>query len=125
MITKQQAGLGFFTFAFASVGILHFYMPTFFVEMIPPTLPMREVANLLAGISELTLAVALWTKYRNMAIYAAIAMLLVFGVAIHGWHIWIGKFPPLPATAVSFFWIRFLMQFVLIYTLWNLRDKNR
>ncbi|TAE18559.1 MAG: hypothetical protein EAZ95_03885 [Bacteroidetes bacterium] len=124
MVTKQQVGLGFFTFAFVGLGITHFYMPAFFVEMMPPFLPMREVANLLAGASELVLGIALWTKYRNQAIYVAIAMLVVFGLAIHGWHLWIGKFPPLPTASVSFLWVRFLMQFVLIYALWNLRDKK-
>jgi uncharacterized membrane protein len=124
MLTKQQAGLGFFTLAFVGVGIVHFCMPAFFVEMIPPFLPMREVANLLAGAGEIVLGIALWTRYRNLAIYMAIMMLIVFGLTIHGWHIWIGKFPPLPEASISFLWVRFLMQFMLIYALWNLRDKK-
>jgi uncharacterized membrane protein len=124
MTLFTNIGLGFYTLLFGVASIAHFIYPAFFLKAMPPFLPLPEIANVLVGIIELSLAVAFWTKFRNIAIYIAMSLLFVFLIVIHGWHIQIGQFPSLPTMSVEMLWGRIFIQFVLIGGLWFLRDKS-
>ena len=64
---------------YVGAGINHFLHPQFYYAIIPPYIPDHYLANVLAGISEITLGFLLiFPTTRKWAAYGIAAMLLVF-----------------------------------------------
>lgn len=64
--------------SFILVGVAHFVMPDLFVAIIPPQLPLREEANLIAGFFEILGGIGLLIpRFRRLAGYGLILLLIV------------------------------------------------
>ena len=64
---------GFYIFT----GITHFRKPNFFLKITPKWVPYPEKVNILVGIIEILLGVALFFSLtRNLAIWGIIALLI-------------------------------------------------
>lgn len=102
-------------------AIMHVVKPEFYTPMVPKLISV-SLANILASISELTVAVLLLLpKYRKLGSLMFLFLMLAF-LPIHIWDLFrenpvIGK-PPLP-------FIRLIIQFLLIYTGWWIYKKHR
>lgn len=112
-----------FSSVFFFSGIVHFVMPEFFLEMMPPFLPFPKVLNGVAGMLEIVIGIGFWTTYRKFAVYTAILLLIVFLFLIHFWHLSIGYFPGFPELSGTFLWLRPFLQLVLIALLWAYKNR--
>lgn len=118
---SQQLSFLFFSLLFGIAGIAHIVMPSFFIEAMPPILPLPAFLNLVVAGIEILLALSFWTKYRRLGIDVAMLLLLIFFFTIHVWHVQVGEFPSLPGTPTWVLWLRLVLQLGLIYWLWRLR----
>ncbi len=71
-------------------GVNHFINPEFYLALIPPYLPDYVLINVLSGVIEIGLAIAiLLPRTRKVAAYLIIAMLIAF-IPAHIYFIQIG-----------------------------------
>ena len=78
---------GFYVFA----GINHFIDPEFYIDLIPPSFVFLAEINVVAGIVEIVLGLALlFSRSRKLAAYGIILMLVAF-IPSHIYFIQIGS----------------------------------
>lgn len=113
--------------SFVLVGIAHFVMPDLFVAIIPPQLPLREEANLLAGLFEILGGVGLLIpRVRRIAGYGLILLLVV----VYPANIYMALNPdglgePFTDIPVWSLYARLPVQFVLMGAIyWVIREPN-
>ena len=71
-------------------GLNHFRAPEFYYPLIPPYLPFPKTINIVSGILEVVLGLAILHKsYRNDAAHALILLLILF-IPSHIYFIQIG-----------------------------------
>jgi uncharacterized membrane protein len=102
-------------------GIAHFIVPDLFAPLIPDFIPVL-LANILAGLIEIVLALILFIpKYRHWG-GLGFAILMIGFLPLHIWELF--KEEPLvgPEPLTS---IRVAMQFLLIYLGWRIYKKAR
>jgi len=118
----KKFGVWFFGLTFMAIGIVHFVLPDTFVSIIPSNWPAREALNILAGISEVGLGfLFLVQRTRILAGYGLCLMLIVFWF-LHGIHLF---YPPSNQLPFWGYLTRFLLQPVLIYLVWKLKDFDQ
>ena len=60
-------------------GLMHFFKPKIYLRIMPRYLPHHKLLVALSGIAEITIGICLWFPVlKDIAIYALIAMLIVF-----------------------------------------------
>lgn len=95
------------------IGVMHFIKPKAFLSVMPRYIPNGKLMVYLSGLAEIVLAIALcFEETRTHAIYGIIAMLIVF-LIVHWYMIVDKKFHvkfPKPVL-----WLRFMLQFGLMY----------
>lgn len=72
---------------YLAAGFNHFISPRFYLPLIPPYFPEKELLNSLSGVIEILLAIGAAMPFtRRFAAYGILAMLLAF-VPAHIWFI--------------------------------------
>lgn len=101
---------------YIGAGINHFLNPKFYLAIMPAFLPAHQMLNVVSGIVEIVLGIAIcFPASRQMAAYALMAMLVSFFL-VHVSHL----FNP-PKMVQGKYWLivlRIPLQFVLIYWAW-------
>ena len=98
--------------AYIAAGINHFLNPEFYLNIMPTYLPWHESLVALSGVAEIVLGTLLFIpRYRSLAAWGIIAMLIVFLLV----HIdMIRSFEKYPKITPTFLWIRLVLQAPLI-----------
>ncbi|MGB8703957.1 MAG: hypothetical protein WCD31_02885 [Gillisia sp.] len=98
---------------YAVAGVNHFIKPALYLRIMPPYLPAPGVLVSLSGIAEILLGILLcFPSTKNFAIYAIIAMLIVF-LPVHLHMLSSEKAAAgLPQWAL---WSRIPLQFLLMF----------
>lgn len=98
--------------AYIAAGINHFRDPQFYLNIIPPYIPEHALMVQLSGVAEIVLGVMMFIpRYRKLAAWGIIAMLIVFMTV----HIHMVMNPQLfPKVPEYILWLRIPIQFVLI-----------
>lgn len=104
---------------FAGAGINHFWHPEFYMAIMPPYISDHHLANILAGVSEISLGILMiFRKTREFAAYTIIAMLILF-VPVHIYMIQKGgcmnELVCIPSWQA---WLRLTLQPLLIFWVW-------
>jgi len=95
-------------------GIYHFVNPNFYKHFIPRPFP-KLLSNILAGIIEIVIGLALiWPSYRKLGGLAFLILMVLF-LPLHTWDCFREK-PAIGSRKVAY--IRLAIQFVLIYFGW-------
>ncbi len=113
---------------FVAAGVLHFWMPDFYVRIMPPYLPWHLELVYLSGIAEIVLGILLLIpRFQRLAawglILLALTMLLiaVFPANLH-MALHAELYPRLPPILL---WLRLPMQGLLIlWAFWFTRSKT-
>ena len=111
----KTASYYIFGILYIIAGALHFYMPDFYLKIMPPYLPWHLELVYLSGIIEILLGIGLLLKTtRKWAAYGIIALL----IAVFPANIYLA-FNELPQQALQTnttvaLWIRFPIQVLLI-----------
>ena len=109
-----------FAIAFIAAGLNHFRDPGFYLPLIPDYFPWPETINYLSGLAEVILGVLfLFTRWRTVAGWGIIALLIAF-IPAHIHMIQLGGcLQPDLCFPVWFFWLRLVPgQFLLIAAAW-------
>ena len=104
-------------FTYMYVGFDHLANPDFYIRIIPPTLPMPEMLNLVSGLAEIVLgAFLLDSRTRPFAALGVIALLVaVFPANVYMATANVG--PDGPGTgAAAVNWVR--LHFQLVFAAW-------
>ena len=109
-------------FFYLVAGVNHFRIPEFYLNIMPPYLPAARELVLLSGVAEIVLGVVvLVPKFRRLACYGLIAMLVAF-LPVHV-HMLVNAeelYPELPVVAL---WLRFPVQVLFgLWAYWHSRD---
>lgn len=106
---------------YLAAGINHFRMPGFYLPLIPDYLGNKALLNILSGIAEILLAIALInTVTRRWAAWGIIVMLVAF-IPSHVWFITEGGCPEPNGLCVPVWiaWVRLvIIHPVLLYWAW-------
>jgi len=97
-------------------GIGHFIAPDFFIQIIPPQLPLRSLAVYLSGFFEIAGAAGLLlTPYRKAAGLGLFT--LTIAVTPANIYMWLNPqlFPSIPETLLG---IRLILQVLLLALIW-------
>jgi uncharacterized membrane protein len=87
MSLGQKWKLPLLVLFYLAAGLNHFISPGFYLPLIPPYFPEKELLNSLSGIIEILLAIGAAIPFtRRYAAYSIVAMLLAF-VPAHIWFI--------------------------------------
>lgn len=109
----------FFGFLYILAGILHFVIPDFYLQIMPPYLPYHLQLVYASGLAEIVLGVGLLIpKLRKMAAFGIILLLIaVFPANI---YLAFNEAPQqaLGTNQVAALWIRFPIQVLLIVIAW-------
>lgn len=106
--------------AYIATGINHFRDPEFYLKIMPPYMPAHELMVQLSGVAEIVLGVMMFIpRYRKLAAWAIITMLIVFMTV----HIHMVMNPQLFKSVPEYIlWLRIPLQFVLIlWAYWHTR----
>ncbi len=122
---KKQLSLYLLVALYLLAGINHFINPDFYYQIIPPYLGNPRLINMIAGISEILLALLLVPVLtRKWAGYGIILMLLAFVPA----HIYmLQKEYPVdgPNPPAWILWARLIIiQPLLIWWAWSVGNKK-
>ncbi len=98
--------------AYIAAGINHFLKPGFYLNIMPAYLPWHESLVALSGVAEILLGALLFIpRYRSLAAWGIVAMLIVFLMV----HIeMIRTAEKYPKITPMFLWIRLVLQAPLI-----------
>ena len=101
---------------FAVGGVGHFVVPGFFLQIVPPNLPLRVAAVYISGFFELIGALGLLhLKLRRVAGMGLFALT----IAVTPANIYMALHPELfPAIPQSVLILRLLLQIILLATIW-------
>ena len=112
----KKIGLGIVFLWFFGGGIAHFVITDFFVNIMPPYLPMHYEAVYISGIFEILGAIGiLLPRFRQLAGNGL--FLLTLCVSPANVHMWLNpeSFPDIPAEALS---LRLIIQIALLACIW-------
>ena len=71
-ISAWLIGIGFIV-----AGSMHFFIPEFYLRIIPPALPAHELINIVSGVAEIILGILMFIpRFRVFAAWALIALLI-------------------------------------------------
>jgi uncharacterized membrane protein len=121
MSKVKRAFLYLFTLLYVGSGVRHFTDPAFYVAIMPPYLPLHLELVYLSGIIEIALGILiLLPKFRSMAAWATIAMLISF-MPVHI-HMVMNPtlYPEVPEVGL---WIRLPIQGLFILWAWWFTGK--
>lgn len=123
MSIVKRIFLGLFVAFYVLSGIRHFTDPDFYVAMMPPYIPFHLELVYLSGVIEIALGVlAALPRFRQLAAWAVVAMLLAF-MPVHI-HMVINPelFPEVPPVAL---WIRIPLQgLFILWAYWFTRVEK-
>ena len=108
-----------FGFLYCIAGILHFVMPEFYMQIMPPYLPFHLELVYLSGVAEIVLGIGLVFKVsRQWAACGIIALLIAVFPA--NWYLAFNEAPQeaLGTSQIVALWIRFPIQVLLISIAW-------
>jgi len=97
---------------YIAAGVSHFIMPKFFIKFTPDWVPAPEKVNVLVGIIEITLGIAL--LYASTRSYAAIGIIALL-IAVFPAHLKYHQMVKHSHKYVIVSWLRMPLQVVLIY----------
>lgn len=104
-------------------GINHFISISFYLALIPPSLPYKTEINILTGIIEIVLGIG-WLVLKKYRLYISI-LVIIFLLSIlpaHIYHLNMGGcLPEVGCIPVWACWFRIVLQFVLMYWAWSVR----
>lgn len=109
----HDVGLYLMAFFYILAGINHFRAPKFYLKIIPPFLPQKELINIITGVVEIVLGAGLIIPaIQNYAAWGIILLLVaIFPANIY--HLMArGAGMRIP---VWLLWVRLPIQFLLIY----------
>lgn len=112
MSIVKRIFLGLFVALYVFSGVRHFTDPGFYVAMMPPYIPLHLEMVYLSGVIEIALGVlAAFPRFRSLAAWAVVAMLLAFMPV----HIHMAINPELyPEIPPIMLWIRIPVQGLFI-----------
>ena len=108
-----------FGLLYCIAGILHFVMPEFYLQIMPPYLPFHLELVYLSGVAEIVLGIGLVFKVsRQWAAYGIIALLIAVFPA--NWYLAFNETPQdaLGTSQIVALWFRFPIQALLIGLAW-------
>ena len=111
----KKASFYIFGILYIFAGCLHFYMPDFYIKIMPPYLPWHLALVYISGVIEVLLGIGLLFKVtRKLSAWGIIALL----IAVFPANIYLA-FNDLPqeqlnTTPLIALWIRFPIQVLLI-----------
>lgn len=116
MSILKRIFLGMFVLFYVVAGVLHFVNTDFYLQLMPPYLPLHRELVYLSGVIEIALgALAAVPRFRKLAAWAVIAMLLSFMPV----HIHMVMHPELyPSVPLWALWLRIPLQGVLMSWAW-------
>ncbi len=107
-------------------GINHFINVDLYISMSPQFIPAMSYLNLVVGIIEigLGLAILLLPRYRNWVVGCIILMLIAF-FPIHIYHVVMNGIIPNTGFTMPIWaaWIRLFFQFIFIYWAYSIRKS--
>ncbi len=108
----QELSIYAMVFLYMVMGILHLYIPKYFLRITPKWVPYPSLLNILVGILELVLAVGiLFSQTRTMASYSIMILLaIVFPANVYHFQKALRKKRGITVTLM-----RLPLQLVLIY----------
>lgn len=121
--------IGFYALVvfYVIAGVNHFINPGFYLDLIPPYLPWHEAINILSGLAEILLGLALLIpSLRQKAVWAIVLMLIAF-IPAHVYFIQIGSCVEggLCTTALMA-WLRLvLIHPLLLLWAWSYRNYGK
>jgi uncharacterized membrane protein len=99
-----------------AAGINHFRNPTFYVRMMPDSLPWHEALVALSGVAEMLVgALLLVPRLTRLAAWAMIALFIAVFPANVNMALHPDRFPEMSPTAL---WLRLPVQALLILWAW-------
>lgn len=94
-------------------GAMHFVKPRFFIKIIPPSLPYKEIINFVSGSAEIVLGVMLLIPYYSTYAAWGLIVLLIVVFPANVYHLVSrGAGMKIPLWVL---WLRLPMQGVLIW----------
>ncbi len=110
----RSLSLYLLSFLFFAAGLNHFVSPDFYLQVMPPYLPMPHILNWIAGAAEMAFAIGLLIpKTRIYSAWGLIAVLIaVFPANIYMYQEKELLFPDLPNWAMA---LRLPLQGLLIW----------
>jgi uncharacterized membrane protein len=113
------------TINFVAIGVAHFVVPSFFVHIMPPYLPLHYELVLISGVFEIAGGVGVQIpKLRKAAGYGLLALLIaVFPANIHMALNEIGG-PNGEVIPPAALWARLPLQFVFMAWVWWVAIKG-
>jgi uncharacterized membrane protein len=104
-------------FLYFTAGVLHFTNPGFYLNIMPPYIPLHLEMVYLSGIIEIVLGVGLIpARTRAYSAWAIIAMLIAF-MPVHV-HMIINHAELFAETPLWMLWLRIPLQAMLILWAW-------
>lgn len=109
---------------FGTAGLLHFVVPSFFDQIVPPWVPNARVATLASGFFEIAGAVGLlMPRTRRAAALGLIALLVaVFPANVH--MLQQAYAAPSALLWKGALWVRLPLQALLIWWVWGLAENG-
>jgi uncharacterized membrane protein len=120
VITMRWAATLFFVVA----GALHFVIPDFYLAMMPPVIPMKDILIVLTGLAEIALGIGLQISViRRRAGISLIALLI--GIFPANIYVAVSQ-PALPDLSYdpASMWWRLLLQPLFIIWVWWVSVKK-
>lgn len=106
-----------------AAGVNHFWHPAFYTNIMPGYLPWRLELVYASGVLECLFGILLLvSRYRSLAAWGTVAMLVVF-LLVHI-HMLINS-ELYPTVSPFFLWIRLVIQGPLIAWAWWYTDSGR
>lgn len=107
---------------YVAAGVNHFWHPDFYVNIMPPYLPWHLELVYLSGLAEIVLGLlVIIARYRVMAAWCIVAMLIVFMMV----HVHMVMHQELyPSVSPALLWLRLPLQGLLIlWAYWYTQDR--
>ncbi|TNE54471.1 MAG: hypothetical protein EP344_14160 [Bacteroidetes bacterium] len=117
----------FWTTLLVAAGLAHFQAPGFFLNVMPPYLPVPATLIGLTGLLEWMLAASLWRPALRYKAWLAIAVLLILYLPVHVYTVTNhAEIPPLPFYFPLWAaWLRLGLQLVFIGWTWRLYQSGK
>ncbi len=115
MSVNPQWGAYLMALVYLAAGVNHFYMPRFYLPLMPPWIPRHELMIALSGVAEIILGILVWLDQpaRAWGAWGVILLLIAFmPVHIYMLQESAGKFRNIP---LWFLWARLPMQLALAF----------
>ena len=123
MTTARRAGLIFVFLWFFIGGTGHFVVPQFFLQIIPPWVPLPLAAIYFSGAAELIGAFALLSPRLRPLAGIGLLLLIVGVTPVHLYMLQVPeRFPQFP---IVLLWLRLVLQLLLMICVWRCTRPDR